>query len=49
MSEPVVEEHEHEYLSQCCGKAMHSDVEGMCAQCRDWTGFECECGEVWHE
>lgn len=29
-----------ERLSVCCGAPEYPDVEGMCGQCRDWTGFE---------
>ena len=43
------EDHEHEFLSQCCGASFASEVPGMCARCHEWTGFECECGKeyVW--
>ena len=29
--------------SVCCGAPQFSEVAGMCAQCRDWTGFEWSC------
>lgn len=41
----VVDEHEHEWLSVCCGAKEAESVEGMCGRCRDWTGFDCECGK----
>jgi hypothetical protein len=36
---PYAEEHA-ERTSQCCGAPQHSEVEGMCAKCREWTGFD---------
>ena len=39
----VDEPHIHDYLSGCCGKP-EGEIKGLCPQCRDWTGFECECG-----
>lgn len=44
MPDVCIEEHEHEWKSQCCGKEP-GNILGMCPQCRDWTGFECECGK----
>ena len=29
-----------ERLSVCCGAPEHPDVEDMCGQCREWSGFE---------
>lgn len=34
--------HEHERLSVCCG-AREIEGTGCCAQCREQTGFECDC------
>jgi len=28
-----------EYLSDCCGAHEYSDIEGMCGQCCEWSGF----------
>lgn len=36
-------DHEHEFFSQCCG-VKEREIEGLCPKCRDWTGFECDCG-----
>lgn len=36
---PYADEHA-ERGSQCCGAPQHSEVEGICAQCRDHTGFD---------
>ena len=33
-------DYEFERLSSCCGAPEHSDVEGMCVACHDWSGFE---------
>ena len=37
-----------ELLSICCGAPEHCDVENLCGDCHDWTGFSrCEeCGET---
>ena len=42
-------DHEHEYFSQCCGTRWVGEVPGMCGRCHEWTGFECECGEEYHD
>ena len=42
----------HTYLttiSVCCGAAENWEVEEMCSECKEWTGFEevcVECGET---
>ena len=41
------EDHEHEFLSICCGRRWVEEVPGMCGQCHEWTGFECDCGKEW--
>lgn len=38
--------HEHNFLSVCCGADANEYVENICAACREFTGFECECGEI---
>ena len=37
------EEHVHYYLSSCCGVG-EGEIKGLCPRCRDWTGFDCDCG-----
>lgn len=33
-------------VSLCCGSGEHSDIEGMCGGCNEFTGWECSvCGE----
>ena len=39
-----LEIHEHEFVSQCCGQK-EGITPSLCPSCRDWTGFECECGK----
>jgi len=41
-------EHEHEFVSQCCGRPQ-GITPGLCPSCKDWTGFECECGQIKEE
>lgn len=31
----------YDALSGCCGGEEHSDVEGMCGACNEWTGWYC--------
>ena len=28
-------------VSGCCGSGEHSDVDGMCGGCNEFTGWEC--------
>lgn len=28
-------------VSMCCGSGQHPDIEGMCASCREFTGWAC--------
>lgn len=28
-------------VSMCCGSGEHSDIEGMCIGCNEFTGWEC--------
>lgn len=37
-------EHEHEFLSLCCGAPEHASAASFCARCRDHNTFECVCG-----
>ncbi len=48
--------HECEWLSECCGAEPATDldsemegVSGICAQCRDASGFSCEGHSPWDD
>ena len=38
-------DHEHEYLSDCCGAPESRTLAGFCRQCRNHAVFTCDCGE----
>ena len=38
-------DHEHEYLSDCCGALESRTLAGFCRQCRNHSVFTCDCGE----
>ena len=37
-------DHEHEFLSYCCGQPEMGAFPSLCSACHDHNGFECECG-----
>lgn len=42
--EETAMDHDHEFLSECCGASESSAFAGFCSQCKDHTVFTCECG-----
>ena len=48
---PLHGEHEHTYLSPCCGGSalepwgIAADGTGLCAKCHKWATFVCACGK----
>ena len=41
-----LEDQHFDEVSGCCGSGQYPEVNGMCASCREFTGWECSvCGE----
>ena len=38
-------DHDHEYLSDCCGAPESRTLAGFCQQCHNHAVFTCDCGE----